>query len=426
MNKLFFIFLLFISCNNKAQEGTSIKQIQESYINKDEKLFLDSFPENFKEFKATFGWNDKLDKPNILYNEANSYIDYFFKLTSQSKYIDYKKKILNITTDAKWEADAVGYFRDKIHLIVKNDKEFVELLNNSTDTKVNSFWLFYFDGENIEYPSELESVLGNKLKSKSKSIYEKIIKDKSSDAENIIKNKQSQFEIFDIDGYTNLREEKSSSSKIIEKVSSGEEIIILESIYDWWRIKTNEGKEGYVHKSRIRIKNTPISDNTDINYLKQNLNKLGFKFHLEKKCDLNNDKYEDKILVFKNIKEFKSDDESTKKSPIIILLADGNNKYKKFENQNIFSNNSNDFLNDIIINDIYFIVKLYNEVPNEFVVDKLITFKYNAKTKNIDLFKYEEIYTGNSPEKLMYTSKDFGIINFEEFNSSTILERVSK
>ena len=31
MNKLFFIFLLFISCNNKAQEGTSIKQIQESY-----------------------------------------------------------------------------------------------------------------------------------------------------------------------------------------------------------------------------------------------------------------------------------------------------------------------------------------------------------------------------------------------------------
>ena len=58
--------------------------------------------------------------------------------------------------------------------------------------------------------------------------------------------------INDADGYTNLREEKNATSKILEKIKSGTTIKILDNSGDWWRIKNNE-KTGYVHKSKISV-----------------------------------------------------------------------------------------------------------------------------------------------------------------------------
>lgn len=57
--------------------------------------------------------------------------------------------------------------------------------------------------------------------------------------------------IQDPDGYSNLRESANSSSKIIQKVKSGSEIDILNKDGDWWKISTEDGTVGYVHKSRI-------------------------------------------------------------------------------------------------------------------------------------------------------------------------------
>ena len=59
-------------------------------------------------------------------------------------------------------------------------------------------------------------------------------------------------EIKDADGYTNLRQEKNATSKILEKINSGTRIQILDNSSDWWRIKNKE-KTGYVHKSKILI-----------------------------------------------------------------------------------------------------------------------------------------------------------------------------
>ena len=58
--------------------------------------------------------------------------------------------------------------------------------------------------------------------------------------------------INDADGYTNLRQEKNATSKILEKINSGTRIQILDNSSDWWRIKNKE-KTGYVHKSKILI-----------------------------------------------------------------------------------------------------------------------------------------------------------------------------
>ncbi|WP_175550412.1 SH3 domain-containing protein [Chryseobacterium vrystaatense] len=60
------------------------------------------------------------------------------------------------------------------------------------------------------------------------------------------------FIIQDPDGYTNLRKSKNTSSDILQKVKTGEPIEVLDNSGDWFLVKTKEGKEGYIHKSRIQ------------------------------------------------------------------------------------------------------------------------------------------------------------------------------
>ena len=58
--------------------------------------------------------------------------------------------------------------------------------------------------------------------------------------------------IYDKDGYTNLRENNSTNSKIILKINSGEHINVLDNTdSEWFLIETKNGKKGYIHKSRI-------------------------------------------------------------------------------------------------------------------------------------------------------------------------------
>lgn len=68
--------------------------------------------------------------------------------------------------------------------------------------------------------------------------------------EDINENDQEIFTINDPDGYTNVREEKNSKSKILFKINEGEEFKVLSKKGDWWEIEFNE-KTGFVHKSRI-------------------------------------------------------------------------------------------------------------------------------------------------------------------------------
>jgi predicted Zn-dependent protease len=71
----------------------------------------------------------------------------------------------------------------------------------------------------------------------------------------LLKSKYLNNHIEDKDGYTNLRKEKSSSSEILQKIKSGEQIEILDNTGDWFLVKTKEGKTGYIHKSRIKSGN---------------------------------------------------------------------------------------------------------------------------------------------------------------------------
>jgi len=68
----------------------------------------------------------------------------------------------------------------------------------------------------------------------------------------IIKGESTEYFIHDSDGYTNLRKDKNTSSEVLEKITSGEQVDVLDQSGDWWLIKTKNGKQGYVHKSRIK------------------------------------------------------------------------------------------------------------------------------------------------------------------------------
>ncbi|WP_284464309.1 SH3 domain-containing protein [Chryseobacterium sp.] len=81
------------------------------------------------------------------------------------------------------------------------------------------------------------------------SIPEENVRDKKCRVE---KSQNTSHHTQDADGYTNLRKDKNSSSQILQKINTGEQIDVLDQSGDWWLVVSKEGKKGYVHKSRIK------------------------------------------------------------------------------------------------------------------------------------------------------------------------------
>lgn len=59
--------------------------------------------------------------------------------------------------------------------------------------------------------------------------------------------------VSDEDGYVNIRENKNSSSEIIQKIDSGNKVIVKDTLGVWYEIETRDGIKGYIHKSRIKL-----------------------------------------------------------------------------------------------------------------------------------------------------------------------------
>jgi hypothetical protein len=184
-----------------------------------------------------------------------------------------------------------------------------------------------------------------------------------------------------------------------------------------------EWRENFINR-QIKIHSDNQNIVTNIKKFIQEIENKDFSIAEKQNCDLNKDNLEDIILVFKNNKEYKSDDDQTKIAPIIILINNGKQSYLNFENRNIYPNDFNDFYSKLTIKDNFFTVELFNEVPNEYTVEKYISFKYD--NQSIILDKYSEIinYSENKIDKKNYSQREFGIINFQDFNSNTIEDKL--
>ncbi|ABQ05290.1 hypothetical protein [Flavobacterium johnsoniae] len=171
-------------------------------------------------------------------------------------------------------------------------------------------------------------------------------------------------------------------------------------------------------------------DNSDhqsfLEEFEKRIEKEGFKIIFDKNCDLNDDKIQDKILVFSNelAENFKPSDYE---ESIVCVSILG----KLYQNKNIivkhYIGNVAVGFNDIKIKDNFFTIEQVNS-DGYSTVKEYTTFKFFREINQIILYKYTRIETSRSGENeseksYNYEVKNFGNILFEDYNSETILEK---
>ena len=162
---------------------------------------------------------------------------------------------------SEWDLSNVT-LKQKMKILFKNDKNLNQKLKELEEARISLYEYaledvkdeyqeyHYVDGPLLEY-----FVLRGDLEVKE--ILLKILKDpkiSKSDKERIEVYLKAYplYYISDPDGYTNVREGKSTSSKIITTVDSGLPIRVLDTTGNWWQVMTKDNEIGYIHKSRIK------------------------------------------------------------------------------------------------------------------------------------------------------------------------------
>ena len=162
---------------------------------------------------------------------------------------------------SEWDLSNVT-LKQKMKILFKNDKNLNQKLKELEEARIllykSNLLLIkdryqeyhYVDGPLLEY-----FILRGDLEVKE--ILLKILKDpkiSKSDKERIEVYLKAYplYYISDPDGYTNVREDKSTSSKILGTVKSGEKIEVLDTTGNWWQVMTKDNEIGYIHKSRIK------------------------------------------------------------------------------------------------------------------------------------------------------------------------------
>ena len=161
---------------------------------------------------------------------------------------------------SQWDLSNVT-LKQKMKILFKNDKNLNQKLKELEEARIllykSALWevkytyqqFHYVDGPVLEY-----LVLRGDLEVKE--ILLKILKDpkrsKSNKEDVEVYLEFYEYYISDPDGYTNVREGKSTSSKIIDTVHSGLPIRVLDTTGNWWQVMTRDNEIGYIHKSRIK------------------------------------------------------------------------------------------------------------------------------------------------------------------------------
>ena len=161
---------------------------------------------------------------------------------------------------SEWDLNN-NVLKQKMKSLFKNDKNLNQKLKELeeariftyqgalTNVQANYEQYHYVDGLYFDY-------LADRGDLEAKEIILKILKDPKTskyDKESAeIYLKYYKYYISDPDGYTNVREGKSTSSKILGTVKSGEKIEVLDTTGNWWQVMTKDNEIGYIHKSRIK------------------------------------------------------------------------------------------------------------------------------------------------------------------------------
>jgi len=145
-----------------------------------------------------------------------------------------------------------------------------------------------------------------------------------------------------------------------------------------------------------------------------------------KRGDLNNDKIEDVLLVLKAINEEETFDVSNPTArPLLILIRQPDNSLKlaRKNNKTVYCFDCGGIMGDpytgLTIKDNYFSIEHYG--GSSWRWTKIITYKFDEDDQEWYLHKVSGVYfylhdEDNTKEETVVTTKDFGIIKFEDYD----------
>ncbi|MFP3831715.1 SH3 domain-containing protein [Chryseobacterium sp. SIMBA_028] len=139
-----------------------------------------------------------------------------------------------------------GYYEKEYPIILQNNTWILQNIIYKTMSDVSQDAVKYI----CDVPQNID-IQKTGWTDKITPIPEENVRDKKCRVE---KSQNTSYYIQDADGYTNLRKDKNSSSQILQKINTGEQIDVLDQGGDWWLVISKEGKKGYVHKSRIKFR----------------------------------------------------------------------------------------------------------------------------------------------------------------------------
>lgn len=163
-----------------------------------------------------------------------------------------------------------------------------------------------------------------------------------------------------------------------------------------------------------------------IEKVKEDMNNKKYTLEFEKKCDLNNDHLEDEILLFSG--DDQDSDIEVSDSPLYVFIKKNDGSYALKKNSDLIYTYipDNSLLdNNLVIKDNYFTVEQTTGGGNN-KQTQYITFKYNTNGEVI-LHKVSTITTtANSSTTKIKTTKDFGIIKFENVTEDFLTKIFNK
>ncbi|MCC3157165.1 hypothetical protein LJ737_07940 [Hymenobacter sp. 15J16-1T3B] len=132
-------------CMNESNRARALK-LKKAYIDNNCLVFFNCFPKSFSDLCAIYDYKE-YDESCNLYSFYDKHIDYLFnckKIYKKEVLID---KIILISIDGEWRADAIGLFQaNERKLIINNTDIFLRELNKRSNSEQRSLWHFIFDG----------------------------------------------------------------------------------------------------------------------------------------------------------------------------------------------------------------------------------------------------------------------------------------
>jgi hypothetical protein len=116
-----------------------------------QKAFFDAFPANFKSLKKEYGWSDNHVTKLPLSIVPPNYFSRFFNMKGVDQHT-MMKKMINVSINANWYANAIGTFQQSsVDYVLIHNKEFMKVLKTYSKKDIVSVWTFYYDYKNDTY-----------------------------------------------------------------------------------------------------------------------------------------------------------------------------------------------------------------------------------------------------------------------------------